>query len=335
MRVRPILVASGTVMVVAAMVAGGVTISQAATGTAAASAVVAPAAVPLGGAPYIFPATSNSPNPITAMKTTGVHAYTLAFILAKGGCNPAWDGSGSLTGSAIVNRVNAIRNAGGDVVVSFGGAAGSKLGNACGSAAALAAAYQKVINAYKLRAIDIDLEAGEVSQGAKVVQALKIVKQKNPSVQVIMTLGVGTGGLEGGEARIPGLDAAAGSPIDVWTIMPFDFGGQNGANMGNLSVSVAKKVHAQLKSTHKNLTDAQIWAKQGISSMNGKTDVGETVKVSDFQTMLTFIQQNHMARFTFWTLNRDRGNCGGSSDTCSGIKQNPLDFTKVVGQFHG
>jgi chitinase len=335
MRARPILVASGTLTVVAALAVGGMTISQAATAAARAPAVVAPRAVPLGGAPYIFPATSNSPNPVTAMKSTGVKAYTLAFILARSGCNPAWDGSGSLTGSAIVNRINAIRNAGGDVVVSFGGFSGSKLGNACGSAAALAGAYQKVIDAYKLRAIDIDLEAGEVSQGAKVIQALKITKQKNPSVQLILTLGVGTNGLEGGEARLPALDAAAGSPVDVWTVMPFDFGGQNGANMGKLSVSVTRKVHAQLKSTHKNLTDAQIYAKQGISSMNGKTDVGETVKVSDFQTMLGFAQSNHLARFTFWTINRDRGNCGKTSDTCSGISQKPLDFTKVIGQFHG
>jgi hypothetical protein len=335
MRVRPLLLAGGTVLVVAAMAAGGVTISQAATGSAA-PAVVAPHAVGLGGAPYIFPATSNNPNPMSVMQTTHVKAFTLAFMLSKGGCNnPAWDGSGALNGSAIVNRINAIRNAGGDVVVSFGGAAGDdkKLGKVCGSAAALAGAYQKVINAYKLRAIDIDLEAGEVSQGAKVIQALKITKQKNPSVQIILTLGVGTGGLEGGEAKLPGLDAANGSPVDVWTIMPFDFGGQNGANMGSLTVSVTKKVHTQLKNTHKNLSDAQIFAKQGISSMNGKTDVGETVKVTDFQTMLSFAKQNHLARFTFWTVNRDKGNCGGSSDTCSGISQKPLDFTKVIGQF--
>jgi chitinase len=332
MRARPLLLAGGTVLVVAAMAVGGVTISQAATGSA--PAVVAPQAVRLGGAPYIFPATSNNPNPISVMQTTGVKAFTLAFILAKGGCNPAWDGSGALNGSAIVNRINAIRNAGGDVVVSFGGAAGNKLGNACGSASALAGAYQKVINAYKLRAIDIDLEAGEVSQGAKVIQALKITKQKNPSVQIILTLGVGTDGLPANrEGKLPGLDAAAGSPVDVWTIMPFDFGGQNGANMGNLSVSVTKKVHTQLKNTHSGMSDAQIYAKQGISSMNGKTDVGETVKVADFQTMLNFAKQNHLARFTFWTVNRDRGNCGGSSDTCSGINQKPLDFTKVIGQF--
>jgi hypothetical protein len=337
MRLRPVLVASGTATIVAALVAGGVTISQAATGTAATgtAVVAAPAGAPAGGAPYIFPATSGNPDPVAAMKTTGVRAYTLAFILGKGGCTPAWDGSGSLTGTAIVNRINAIRRAGGDVVVSFGGASGTKLGNVCGSAAALAGAYQKVIDAYKLHAIDIDLEAGEVSQGAKVIQALKLVKQNNPSVETIMTIGVGTNGLEGGEAKLPALDQAAGSPVDVWTIMPFDFGGQSGANMGGLTVSVTKKVHAQLKAAHKGLTDAQVYAKQGISSMNGITDEKETVTVADFQTMLKFIVSNHMARFTFWTLNRDRGNCGGSSDTCSGIAQNPLDFTKVVGQFHG
>src|SRR3954470_70128 len=128
MRARPLLLASGTVLVVAALALGGMAISQAATGSAA-PAIVAPKAVALGGAPYIYPATSNDPNPVTVMKSTGVKAFTLAFILAKGGCNPAWDGSGSLTASGIVNRINAIRTAGGDVVVSFGGAAGSKLGN--------------------------------------------------------------------------------------------------------------------------------------------------------------------------------------------------------------
>jgi len=318
MRVRPLLLAGGTVLVVAAMAAGGVTISQAATGSAA-PAVVAPQAVGLGGAPYIFPATSNNPNPMSVMQTTHVRAFTLAFILAKGGCNPAWDGSGSLTGSAIVNRINAIRNAGGDVVVSFGGAAGNKLGNACGSASALAGAYQKVIDAYKLRAIDIDLEAGEVSQSMKVLQALKITRQKNPGVQIIMTLGVAPSGLVGGEAKIPGQAAKMGSPVDVWTIMPFDFGGQAGKDMGKLSLQASEGLHKQLKSAFKSLSDAKIYSMQGISSMNGKTDEGETVTVANFKTMLAYCQQHHLARFTFWEINRD-GN---------------LQYTKVIGQFHG
>src|SRR5436305_7121730 len=110
MRVRPVLMAGGTAAVVAALAVGGMAVSQAATTS---PTVVAPKAVALGGAPYVFPATSNNPNPVTVMQTTGVRAFTLAFILAKGGCNPAWDGSGALNGSAIVNRINAIRNGGG------------------------------------------------------------------------------------------------------------------------------------------------------------------------------------------------------------------------------
>ncbi len=41
--------------------------------------------------------------------------------------------------------------------------------------------------------------------------------------------------------------------------------------------------------------------------MNGETDeTSETVSVADFETMLAFAQQNHLARFTFWAVNRDR-----------------------------
>jgi hypothetical protein len=47
------------------------------------------------------------------------------------------------------------------VVVSFGGWSGDKLGEKCSSASALAGAYQKVINAYHLKAIDIDIENTE------------------------------------------------------------------------------------------------------------------------------------------------------------------------------
>ena len=69
---------------------------------------------------------------------------------------------------------------------------------------------------------------------------------------------------------------------------------------------------------------------------DGKTDdSGETVRLSDFKTLLAYAQQHHLARFTFWAVNRDRG-CGGSNtdgDTCSGISQSAYDFTKVIAQY--
>jgi chitinase len=75
----------------------------------------------------------------------------------------------------------------------------------------------------------------------------------------------------------------------------------------------------------------------GISSMNGKTDDGETVRVSDYQAMLSYAQQHHLARFTFWAINRDRqcASGGDAGSDCSGISQSAYAFTKIAAQFHG
>jgi hypothetical protein len=315
MRRRTVLLAGAVATVITGVVAGGVAVSQAAVDQAA----VAPKAAVAGGAPYVYTNVSGNKDPVKVMQTTGVRAFTLAFILNQGSCSPIWD-SGSLNDSTKSNRINAVRKAGGDVVVSFGGASGNKLGNACKNETALAGAYQKVIDTYKLKAIDIDLEAGEVGQSLKVLKALKIVKQKNPGVQTIMTLGTGTGGLVGGEAKIPAQAASIGSPVDNWTIMPFDFSGNDSKlDHGKATISASEGLHRQLKSALGG-SDASIYAKQGISSMNGRTDTGGNVTVANFKTMLAYAQQHGLTRFTYWELSRDNGN---------------LDYTKVIGQFKG
>jgi chitinase len=311
MKRRTALLAGGAATVMAAaIVAGGVATSQAAT---------RPKAAVAGGAPYIYSNVSGAKDPVNVMKTTGVRAFTLAFILNKGACSPIWD-SGSLSDSSKSARINKIRGAGGDVVVSFGGASGNKLGNACKDEKALAGAYQKVIDTYKLKAIDIDLEAGEVGQSLKILKALKIVKQKNPDVQTIMTLGTGVNGLEGGESKIPAQAKSIGSPVDNWTIMPFDFGNNDSKlDHGKATVSASEGLHKQLKSALGGSDDA-IYRLQGISSMNGRTDTGGNVSVGNFNAMLGYATAHHLGRFTYWELSRDNGN---------------LDYTKVIGKFQG
>ena len=321
MKRRTALLAAGTATVIAVVVAGGVATSQAA---------VAPKAAVAGGAPYIYPAVGGKVDPVAAMKKTGVKAFTLAFILAKGKkqCTPAWDGSAPITSAAHKTRINAIRAAGGDIVISFGGFSGNKLGNACSNETTLAAAYQQVIDAYKLKVIDIDMEHGdgdpanqdEVKQSVKVLKALKIVKQKNPGITTVITLGTDKTGLPGPEAAVLKQAAQNGDPVDIWTIMPFDFGG-GGTNMGQLSIQASEGLHKQLKAAFPGKSDAEIYAQQGISSMNGKTDVpGEFVSVGDFNAMLGYCTAHNLARYTYWELNRDNGN---------------LDYTKVIGKFKG
>jgi len=53
--------------------------------------------------------------------------------------------------------------------------------------------------------------------------------------------------------------------------------------------------------------------------------------------MLGYAQQHHLARFTFWAVNRDRtcADSGHVSGTCSSIPQEPWEFTKIVAQYHG
>jgi hypothetical protein len=289
----------------------------------------------MGAAPYAYLGWGNLPDPRTIMTATGIKWFTMAFILSNGACEPLWDGNRPLTGGQDQSTINNIRGAGGDVAVSFGGAAGPWLEQTCSSASTLAAAYQKVINAYGLKAIDIDIE-GSVYNNAtlqqRTIDALKTVKANNPGTAVYVTF---PSDRNGPDATMINRAAASGLTVDAWTIMPFDFGAA-GQNMGNLTVQAAEG----LKNTVKNgyhYTDDQAYRHSGISSMNGITDVGETVTVADFRTMLAYAQQHHLARFTFWSANRDRPCNGGSTndDTCSGVSQSAWDFTKVIAQYKG
>jgi hypothetical protein len=289
----------------------------------------------MGAAPYAYLGWGNLPDPRTIMTATGVKWFTMAFILSNGACEPLWDGNRALLGGNDQTVINNIRSAGGNVAVSFGGAAGPWLEQTCSSASTLAAAYQKVINAYGLKAIDIDIEGSVYNNNTlqqRTIDALKTVKANNPGVAVYVTF---PSDRNGPDSSMINRAAASGLTVDAWTIMPFDFGAA-GQNMGNLTVQAAEG----LKNTIKNgygYTDDQAYRHAGISSMNGITDVGETVTVADFRTMLAYAQQHHLARFTFWSANRDRPCNGGGTgdDTCSGVSQNAWDFTRVIAQYQG
>ncbi len=289
-------------------------------------------------APYEYFGWGSPQDPVTVMNTTGVKWFTLAFILSNGTCNPAWDGSRPLTGGNDQTQINRIRANGGDVMVSFGGWSGNKLGESCSSASALAGAYQKVINAYSLKIIDIDIENTEWNNATvrqRVIDALKIVKQNNPGIKTIITFGTTVSGPDATGRDMINRGAASGLNNDVWAVMPFDFGGFTG-DMGDASISAVEGLQNAVQSAY-GYSEAEAYARIGLSSMNGRTDVaGELVTVSDFQQILTYARQKHLARFAFWSVNRDRP-CGGGTDpdACSGITQQPYDFTKVVAQYQG
>jgi hypothetical protein len=288
---------------------------------------------PMAVAPYLYNGWGSPPNPTTITNATGVKYFTLAFVLSNGYCNPQWDGSRALTGGVDQQTVNTVRANGGDIIPSFGGYSGNKLESSCSSASELAAAYQKVINAYGLKAIDIDLEADAYSNPTvqqRTVDALKTVKANNSGLKVYITIGTGQ---SGPDTSLINRAASSGLTVDAWAIMPFDFGGA-GQNMGNLTTQAAEGLRTALKNAY-GYSDDQAYRDMGISSMNGITDQNETVTVNDFRTILAYAQQHHLARLTFWSANRDRPCTGGPADSCSGVSQSDWDYTRVLAAYTG
>jgi hypothetical protein len=286
-------------------------------------------------APYYYTGWGNPPNLTTVTNATGVKWFTMAFMLNSGNCDPKWDGGRALIGGQDQAAINTIRANGGDVVVSFGGASGPWLEHYCTSATALAAAYQKVINAYGLKAIDIDIEGTPYDTPAdqqKTVDALKIIKANNPGITTYITLGSGT---SGPDSSLINRAAGAGLVVDGWGIMTFDWGNTSG-NQGNLTIQAADGLKNRLKSAY-GWSDADAYRHVGISSMNGITDEHATVTLDDMRTITAYAQAHTIARLTFWSLNRDR-QCSGSypnNDTCSGVAQPAYEYTRIIGAYKG
>ncbi len=205
--------------------------------------------------------------------------------------------------------------------------------------AALAAAYQQVIADYSLKAIDIDIEHGEFSSKKvrkRVIEALAIVQGEDPGLEISVTFGTAEGGPEPDGRSLIADAAAIGFQPSAWTIMPFDFG-RPLTDMGHASIRAVEGLAGDIAAAY-GISSAAAYEHAGVSSMNGETDESSVlVSVEDFETMLAFAQQNHLARFTFWAVNRDRQCQGGENagEDCSGISQSPYAFTDVIAQYHG
>ncbi|MFJ3230584.1 carbohydrate binding domain-containing protein [Streptomyces sp. NPDC086787] len=288
-------------------------------------------------APYLYEGWGDPPNPGTVMSATGVKWFTMAFVLDSGGCTPAWDGSRALTGGVDQSAINQIRSAGGDVVPSFGGWQGSKLGANCSSASALAGAIQRVVDAYGLKSVDMDIENTDEFENeavqARILTALKTVKANNPGLRTIVTFGTSTTGPTYYGNRLIEQAKSLGADIDVFTIMPFDFGG--GSDMYGNTVAAAEGLKAKLKSTF-GWDDATAYAHIGISGMNGLSDQQETTTPAIWTSVRDWADSHHIARLAFWSVNRDRP-CpgGGVVSNCSGISQNNWQFTSITAGFTG
>jgi hypothetical protein len=323
-----VLLATGGMVGAAALEDGG------APAPAADAAAARAEAAKMPGAPYLFLGWGDPQDAVSVMSETGVSAFTMAFMLSSGGCTPAWDGQRPLTGGVDEQTIDAIKGAGGQVQISFGGYSGNKLGPNCSSPEAFAGAVQQVIDAHDPDVVDFDIEnTDEYEDYAvqdRILQGIAIVKQNNPDVQAVVTIPTATSGPAGAGSRLITRAAELGTPIDNYTIMTFDFGG---SDMVADTISAAQGLKDQLKAAN-GWSDAEAYAHSGISGMNGLSDLQETTTPAQWTEIRDWASGQGLTRFAYWAVNRDRP-CpgGGVTSNCSGIDQQDLEFTRITAGF--
>ncbi|MFC8489516.1 cellulose binding domain-containing protein [Streptomyces sp. NPDC057235] len=291
-------------------------------------------------APYVDTSLYPAYDLLATADATGVKEFNLAFITSGGACAPLWGGVTDLANDRVAAQIGALRAKGGDVRVSFGGAAGHELALNCSSGAALAAAYGKVVDQYGLTKVDFDVEGAalpDTAANTRRAQAIAQLQKAHPGLNVSFTLPVMPEGL-----TQPGVDLLAdakrnGVRVDAVNIMAMDYGPAYSADMGTYAIQAATATQAQVKGVL-GLSDAAAWKAVAVTPMIGVNDVTtEVFKVDDATQLVDFARSKGLGWLSMWSSTRDKqcpdGAVNRADATCSSILQQPLAFTKAFAAY--
>lgn len=279
----------------------------------------------------------------------------LGFVVADpgDGCAPSWGGyytpdeaAGSLE---LDRRISQLRSAGGDVMLSVGGLSNTELAVACADQARLTAAYAGLIKRYDVGTIDLDIEGTAVADAASLERratALKTIQASRP-LDVWLTLPVSADGLTADGLNAVQATLRGGVALRGVNVMTMDFNtGDPSPDLLDLSIRALNATHKQLSDLYLRLgvklTSPQVWSRIGATPMIGQNDVdAERFTVADAQGLARFAVDHGLGRVSMWSLNRDAP-CKGTftnvvvhSNTCSGVAQDSLTFSKVFADLPG
>ncbi|AEV81575.1 chitinase [Actinoplanes sp. SE50] len=285
----------------------------------------------------------------------------LGFVVADrtDGCVPSWGGAYTLDEAAasleLDRRISQLRAAGGNIMVSVGGQSNTELAVACADQARLTEAYRQLVKRYQLATLDLDVEGAALGDQASLKRraaALKTVQDERKAagdpLAVWLTVPVSPSGLTADGLAAVRATLDGGVALRGVNVMTMDYGTGNSANpdMLGLTTQALDNTHKQLTDLYlrlgAQLTSAQVWSRIGATPMIGQNDVDtERFTVADAQGLATFAVDKGLGRVSMWSLNRD-ARCKGTftnvvvhSNTCSGVDQQALAFSKVFAGLPG
>jgi Glycosyl hydrolases family 18 len=291
----------------------------------------------------------------TVAQESGVRFFTLAFLetLGKRSCTLAWNGARGQTvaDGRYLSDVSSLRAMGGDVIPSFGGwsadQGGTEIGDSCKDVNAIVAAYKQLVTTYDVSRLDMDIEGRSLTRTEGIDRrnkALKILqnwaRSTGRTLQIQYTLPTSADGLESSGLAVLQNAIANGVRVRVVNPMVFDYYDHVTTDMGAAAISASKGLHAQLATLYPGKTNAQLWAMQGATIMNGVDDFPQGTEVTDLadaQQLLDFARLKGMSTLSMWAIQRDNGGCpgGGAQNDCSGIAQDTWAFSHLLEPFTG
>ncbi|MFF2846157.1 cellulose binding domain-containing protein [Streptomyces sp. NPDC058001] len=286
-------------------------------------------------APYVDMGAWPTPSMPAMASASGLKSFTMAFVTASA-CKAMWFNAYDPRAGWARDQVDAIRAGGGDVKISFGGASGIELAQACSSVDALYAEYDAVVTAYDLTYADFDIEGSATADPVSVnrrSQALARLQQAHPNLRISLTLPVLPEGLTADGLSVVSSARDAGVNLDVVNVMAMDY--YRDVDYGDAAIQAAQSTFTQLKSLYPAKTDAQVWAMVGVTPMLGKNDDGRVYDQADARQLVTFAQGKHLGELAFWEATRDRNACTGALYMCTNIPQTPYEFSKIFAPYTG
>jgi hypothetical protein len=278
------------------------------------------------------------PTPVLSQlsQASGIKGFTLGFVTSVG-CKASWFNAYDPRTAWQKDEITKLRAAGGDVKISFGGASGIDLAQACTDVNKLSTEYAAVVDAYGADYADFDIEGAATADPASIgrrSQALARLKQTHPNLKISLTLPVLPEGLTGDGLNIVRSAKNAGAALDAVNIMAMDYY-RSGTDDGVAATQAAQATHDQLKTIYTSLSDAQLWAMVGVTPMLGRNDDGSVYDQNDARQLVTFARQHHVGGLGFWETTRDRNACNGALYQCTNIPQQPYEFSKIFAPYTG
>jgi hypothetical protein len=286
-------------------------------------------------APYVYQGRSSRLDLVDAMQEADLRWFTLAFIKSSDRCQAAWSGRDPLdspVADQIADDIDAVRNAGGDVIVSFGGAYGQELAAVCTSTAQLAAEYESVISRYDLTALDFDIEGGDESdRAANTRRAAAIVQLQNRyDLHISFTVETGRRGIGADALDMLRTAINTGVRINRINVMPMYFDAR-GESMLSLIKSSVDRSTTQLAALFPSFTAYELNQRIGITTLIGKNSkFAEQFTYADAVALRQWAEARNIGLLSMWSLDRDR-DCRSLArldpERCSGLAQDDYAYT--------